>query len=199
MRVASWSARLQLGERQDPVLGLHALRVDDHDVRELGELGALLAGLGELGRVLRDEDPARGVGEDERRLLGVGLRIHGRGGRARAEDAEVGQDPLDAGRGGERDALLRLYAEFDQPGGDGVDPLGGLRPGQRLPGVRPVTRGRYRVAVCLGVGCGRHALQEECGDGRRTVLDQGLCVAHDILRGPRQCGWLNCGCCLTRE
>jgi len=46
------------------------------------------------------------------------------------------------------------------------------------------------MAVRLGVGRGRHALQEEARDRRRTVLDQCLCVAHDILRGPRRCGWL---------
>lgn len=189
------TALFQLGEGEHPVAGLDTGRVDDHDMGEFGQLGALLLRLGELGRVLGDQHLAGGVGEDEGRLVGVGLRIHrGRGG-AGAHDAEVAEDPLDAGGGGERDALLRLYAQFDEPGSDGVHAFGGLRPGQRLPVVGALTGGRgHRVTVGLGFRRGGHAIQEKTRHGRRTVLDQGLCVAHDILRGPRQCGgWLICG------
>ncbi|AKZ55655.1 hypothetical protein SAM23877_2606 [Streptomyces ambofaciens ATCC 23877] len=177
---------LQVVEGQHPVLaGVGTGRVDHHDVGELGQLAALLPRLGELGGVLRDQDPALGVGEDVRRLLGVGLRVdRGRRG-ARAHDAEVGEDPLQPGGGGEGHALLGLHTEFDQSGRDGVDAFGGLGPGQRLPVVRALTRGRrHRVAVRLGVRRGRHPLQEESRHGGRTVLDQCLCVAHDILRGP---------------
>jgi len=39
---------------------------------------------------------------------GDGLRVHGHDCRARAEDAGVGEDPLDANGGGERDPLLGL-------------------------------------------------------------------------------------------
>ncbi len=177
---------LQLVEGEDPVLGgVGAGRVDHHDVGEVGQLGPLLPGLGQLGGVLGDQHPALGVGEDVRRLVRVGLRVDGGRRGAGAHDAEVGQDPLDPGGGGQGHALLGLHAQFDQAGRDGVDAPGGLRPGQRLPVVRALTRGRrHRVAVGLGVRRGRHPLQEESRHGGRTVLDQGLCVAHDILRGP---------------
>ena len=116
-------------------------RVDHDDMGQLGQVTALVPGLGELRRVLRDQHLALGVGEDEGRLLGVRLRVHGRRRRARAHDAEVGEDPLDAGRGGERDALLRLHAQLDQTGRDRVDPVGRLRPAQGLP-ARPGPRPR---------------------------------------------------------
>ena len=107
MRVASWSAVIAADPLLDSVgvllqvrgaalpparrgrapsprvaLGGSRRRSIDDDMGELGQLGPLLARLGELRRVLGDEHPAVGVGEDERRLLGVGLRVD-RGGRAR--------------------------------------------------------------------------------------------------------------------
>ncbi len=198
---------LQLVEGEDPValLGgpLDPGRVDDDHMGQLGQLGALVAGLGELLGVLRDQHPAAGVGEDERRLLGVGLRVDGGRRRAGAQDAEVGEDPLDAGGGGERDPLLGPYAELDEARRDGVHPFGGLCPGERPPVVGPLAgRGRHGIAVGLGVRCGRHALQEEGRHGRRTVLDHGLCVAHDILRArdgaaDSRCGWFHSRCCST--
>lgn len=193
------AARLQLGEGEHPALGvaldrLGARRVEDHDVLEVRQLGAALARLRQLGRVLREEHPALGVAQDVRRLLGVGLRVNGGGRAARAHHTEVREDPLDAGGGGERHALLGGDAQIGEPGRDRVDPVGGLPPAQRLPLLKALAvGGRDRMAIGLQVRGGLHPLDEEGRHGRWPVLDQGLCVAHDVLRaGLRQ----GCGCFL---
>ncbi len=113
------AAALQFVEADDPALrvalgGCGVGRVDHHDVVEVRQVGAALAGLGELGGVLGDEDAALGVGEDERRLLGVRLRVDGGRGGARAHDGEVAEDPLHAGAGGEGHALLGPDAEVHE-------------------------------------------------------------------------------------
>lgn len=141
------AALLQLGEGEHPALrialgGLRARLVDDDDMGQLGQLRALRAGLGELSGVLRDQHPAAGVGQDVGGLLGVGAGVDRGGGGAGAEHPEVGEDPLDAGVGGQRHPLLGAYAERDEPGGHGVDPLRGLGPADRLPVVRPLALGR---------------------------------------------------------
>lgn len=191
-------AALQLGEADHPVVRLDAVRVDDHDMAEVGQLGALRHRFGDLFGVLRDQHPAVGVRQDVGGLLEVRLGVDRRGGGARAHDAEVGEDPFHPGGGGERHPLLRVHAQLDQTGRDGVDPLGGLGPGERLPVVGALADGgRDGVAIRLGVRCGGDTLQEEGRHARRPVLDQSLCVAQDILRGPLRCGWLRCGWCTT--
>ena len=215
MRVASWSARdradplldrprgaspgrprraaparrARAPSRRVAVGGARVRRLDHHDMGELGQLGAAArapwrAGSASSAISTRLPESARMKAVSSALVL----RVDRGGGRAGAQHAEVGEDPLDPGGGGDRDPLLGPHAQLDQPGGDGVHPLGGLRPAQRPPVVGALARGgRHRIAVRLGVGRGLDALQEERRHGRRPVLDQGLCVAHDILRGPRQC------------
>lgn len=188
------AARLQVGEGEHPALRVALGRygvggLQDHHVGELGQVGAALARLGQLSAVLGDQHAAGRVGEDERRLLGVGARVDRGHGTAGAHDAQVGEDPLDAGVGGERDPLLGLQTEVQQARGDTEDPLGRLAPAQRLPVVGASAAGRrHREPVGLGVRRGGDTLKEECRHGGRAVLDQGLCVAHgrppDHAAGP---------------
>lgn len=189
------AALLQIGQGEHPALrvalgGQRVGGVDHDDMGEVRQLGPALPRLGQLGGVLRDQYAAVRVGEDERGLLGVGRGIDRGGGGARAHHPEVDEDPLDAGGGGERDTLLGPYAQLDQAGGHGVHTLGGLAPAQGAPlvGTAPAALTAraggpaYGVAVGLRVRRGRHPLGEEGRHGGRPVVDQVLCVAHDILR-----------------
>ena len=52
-----------------------------------------------------------------------------------AHDREVGEDPLEAGAGGDADALLGLEPEGEQAGREPRDLVAGLAPGHRLPAL----------------------------------------------------------------
>ncbi len=170
--------------------------VEEDDGLQLGQLLQPGDGLGELRRVLREERPGAGVGEDERRLVRVGARIDGGGGRAGAHVAEVGDDPLDPGGGGQRDPVLRADAQRHQARCHGADPDGRLRPGQRAPllgarcAVRRVLVHRDGETVGLATGRRRHPGEEEVchgggtpGDVDTAGVDQGLRGTQRDLRG----------------
>ncbi len=91
--------------------------------------------------------------------------VDGHGGAARAEDADVGEDPLEAGVGQDVDPVLGLDAVLDERGralgGDGVH----LLPGHVAPGARDLVLGGDLVAPLLdgaledlvnALGHGRH-------------------------------------------
>ena len=121
----------QVVERDDPVAVGRA--VEGHDLADVRQLGAVVGQLLELLVVLGEDDVALGVGEDVDGVLGVGARVD-RGGRAGgAHHREVGQDPLVAGAGGDADALLGLDAQRDQAGGQRLDLVADLLPGDGLP------------------------------------------------------------------
>ena len=115
-------------------------------MRSAGSSVAVLAQLGDLAVVLGERDHGPGVGQDVGDVLGVGGRVDRGGGRAGAQDREVGEHPVDPGGGDQRDPLLGLDAEVQQPGGEVLHPLAGLAPGDRLPAVAD------RPAVGLPVG-----------------------------------------------
>ena len=81
--------------------------VEGDDLEQVRQLGLALGELGDLLVVLGEDDPALGVAEDVRRVLGVRGRVDRGRRRAGAHDGEVGEDPLVAGAGGDADPLLR--------------------------------------------------------------------------------------------
>ena len=153
----------QVVEADHPVAVRRAVERDD--LAQVRQLVALLAQLGDLGVVLGERDPGAGVGEDVGDVLGVGRRVDRGGGGAGAEDREVGEDPVDPRRGQDRDPLLRLDAEGEQPGRERGHPLAGLAPGHALPRVA------HRPAVGLAAGRRRHPVEEHPADRRRPAVD----------------------------
>ncbi|CAM5679988.1 hypothetical protein SVIOM74S_01093 [Streptomyces violarus] len=205
------TARLQFVEAEHPVAGLDAGRVDDHDMGEVGQLGALLLRLGELVGVLRDQHPAA------RSPTGcTPTRRRWSAGRPSSCAAPAHMMPRSARIHSIRVAEARatrcsgLHAQLDQPGRDGVDPLGGLAPAQRLPVVRALTGGRrHRVAVRLGRPAWRPRAP---GRGPRRTADGSRSVSVCRSRHPpgpatvrlAQVRLVFTGCCspsrcLTRE
>ena len=157
----------EVGER---VQGDHpvavALAVDGDDLLDRGELAAPGGELGELGVVLDEDDLALGVAEDVRRVLLVRRGVDRGRGATGAHDREVGEDPLVAGARGDADPLLGLDPEREQSCGEVGDPVAGLLPGDRLPGVadRVAERlvaagswppGRRTSPPCWARGCRR--------------------------------------------
>ena len=74
--------------------GAIADAVDDNDLVDGGQFGAVGDEFVDLGLILRDDDPAPGVRNDEGHVLSVGGRVHGGGGGAGRQDGEVDNDPL---------------------------------------------------------------------------------------------------------
>ena len=107
------AALLELVEGDHPVAV--ALAVDDHHLLHVGQLGAVLDQFVDLGLILGDDDPAARVGDDERDVPGVGLRIHRGGGGTGAHHGEVDEHPFVACRGRQRDPVLGGDAQRDQP------------------------------------------------------------------------------------
>ena len=128
----------------------------------VGAIGALSA-LGVLGEA--DHRPR--VREDEGALVRGGGRIDGGGGAAGAEDAEVGQHPLDAGAGEDGADVLHAEAERLQARGHRPDARLGVGPAQ----APPAPRG----GVAEGLGSGRlaDAFEEELGDAARCRFGHG--------------------------
>lgn len=110
----------------------------------------------QLDRVLDEDRPAAGVGENVDSLLSMGAGVDGGGGGARAHRAQIGQDPLHPGGGGDRHPLLGPHPQGQQPGRDRMDAFGGLRPGQRVPplGTGSAAGGRHGIAVGFPAGRG---------------------------------------------
>ncbi len=77
----------------------------------------------ELLLVLDDGHHGIRIGQDVLDLVGAGVRVDGRRGASSAGDGVVGEDPFEAGRRVDRDALLRLEAELDEAGCEIVDDL----------------------------------------------------------------------------
>ena len=116
------------------------------------ELGAARLDLADLGQLLGvlDEDRSRvRVLQDVLALLGrVGL-VDRDERPARREDAEAGVAPLGAGVREDRDLVPGLEAEVDQPEGDLLRDLAELRVGDVLPLVADLVAKGRRVAVAL--------------------------------------------------
>ena len=134
---------------------------------ERGAALAHLLDLGDLLGVLAEDRADAGVGEDVLALLGrVGL-VDRDDGRAGAQRAEVGQRPLRARAGEDRDVVAALDAERGEPAGDLADRAAELGVGDRLPpgggeGVALTPPGREQampatvpapVAARWGCGC----------------------------------------------
>ena len=107
--------------------------VEQHDLGQIGQLAALLGELLELGVVLGEDDFRAGVGQDVGGVLGVRAGVDGGGRRARAQDRQVSQDPLQPGGRGDADPVLGLDTQRQQPGRQRLHPFGGLIPGDRGP------------------------------------------------------------------
>ena len=145
------------------------LAVDQDDVAELLCCLARILQFGQLFGILGDQDHRFGVGDDVAEVIPLRVRVDGRGGPARAVDRVVDQDPLDAGVGGDRHALLRLQSERQQAGREVVDATTGLGPVDGVPDLVGV-----RVAECLLGGRLRHPPPEQCSH-------RGLGCLHDLL------------------
>ncbi len=155
---------LQVVEADDPVAVGGAVEHDD--LADRGQLGVLLTELGDLLVVLGEHDAAVGVGQDVGDVVGHRARVdRGRCG-AGGVDREVGEDPLDAGAGGDRDALLGLDAERDEARGEVGHAYAGLGPGQRVPLLVLVG-----VAVGLVVAGFLDAVVEHLADAASAILD----------------------------
>ena len=89
--------------------------VEQHDLGEVGQLAALLGELLELGVVLGEDDFRAGVGQDVGGVLGVRAGVDGGGRRARTQDRQVGQDPLEPGGRGDTDPVLGLDTSDSSP------------------------------------------------------------------------------------
>jgi hypothetical protein len=161
---------LQLGEADDPVGAARAVEGDHRG--QVGQLVAVRLHLGDLLVVLGEDDPRARVAEDVGDVVGRRGGVDGGGGGAGAQDAEVGEDPLDPGAGGDRDPVLGLDAERQQAGGDLPHPLADLAPGQRLPAVAD------RIPERLPVRRGRDAIEHHPRHRRRPLLDHGACLGH---------------------
>ena len=70
-------------------------------------------------------------------VVGHRRRVDRRGRAAGAHDREVGQDPLEAGAGGDADALLGLDAQREQAGRELVDLVAGLAARSATPSASP--------------------------------------------------------------
>ena len=103
--------------------------VERDDLDHFRQLGPTCTQLAELDFVLGEHDPAPGVGEDVRDIVGNRRGVHGSGGGAGTHDRQVSQDPLVARCRGDRHALLRLDADGHQTGCEAAHCLTGLLPG----------------------------------------------------------------------
>ena len=163
MSVASWSGRVPstrvvtVGRLRAQPLGAEPLQlvqadhpaavgsaVERHDLHQVGQLGPVGPQLLDLGVVLDQGDPGARVVEDVGHVLGVGGGVDGGRRRPCAEDGEVGERPLDPGRGDDRDAFLGLDPQCDQSGRHGLDPLHRSLPSSSTPTSRPTGSGRPR-------------------------------------------------------
>ena len=149
----SSAERLEVGQAEDPLPVGVPVEGDHSD--DVGEVVTKCAELGDLGVVLGEDEACAAVGEDVSDVLDAGRRVDRRRRCAGAHDREVGIQPLDAGRGSDRDPLLRPDAQCEQPRGHGSDRLRGLPPRHGLP---PAGHG---MPECLARGSGRDAVEEQ--------------------------------------
>ena len=158
--IAGPAQLLQRGEGDDEAVGGGGA-VEDHDLAQRRELGPVAQQLPHLLLVLGEADHRGRVAQDVGALLGGGRRVDGGGGAAGAEDAEIGQHPLDAGAGEDGGHALTLQAEGAEPAGDGAHARLGAGPGELLP------------AAAVGVGEGERvrgtadAIEEQVPHGAR--------------------------------
>ena len=117
---------------------------DLHDRLEVGQLVGVGLDLVDLALVLGEDDPGPGVTEDEGDVVVLGGGVDGRRGGPRGHDRQVGQDPLDARARGDRDPVLELDAEGQQPGGELEGGVLGLGPRRARPSDRHEDAGRPR-------------------------------------------------------
>ena len=156
---------LELVEGDHPVAV--ALAVDDHNLLHVGQIGAVLDQFVDLGLILGDHDTASRVGDDERDVAGIGLRVHGGGGGTSAHHGEVDEYPFVARRGRERDSVLGGDAQRDQPGREEADAVTDLLPGDALPAVLvPISE-----RLSLGVAATRSRNISATEGARFSILD----------------------------
>ena len=136
--------------------------------RTPGHLRAHVLELGDLLGVLGEDDAAAGVGEDVGDVLGDRRRVDGRRRTSGADDGEVGEDPLDAGRRRDGDAVLQRHPEADEPGSPLLHDLVRLPPRQGGELARPLRE------VEVGRRVGRRpdpAAEERTHAGSASVED----------------------------
>ncbi len=162
----------QLVERHDPLAV--TLAVEDDDLDDVGDLLASATQLLDLIGVLGEHDARARVGEDVDDVGELARRVHGRRRRASEHVAQVREDPLQAGRGGDGDAVLGVHAERDEARRDLTGVRVGLRPRHRLPGAT------LREAVRLVLARLRDAVDEQMRDAAGSVVDE---IALELLVG----------------
>jgi hypothetical protein len=160
----------ELGQADHPVAVGGAVE-GDH-LGQAGQLGAAVAELGDLLVVLGEDHAGAGVAQDVGDVGRWRGGVHGGGGGTGAEDAEVGQDPVEPGARRDPDPVLRLDAERQQPGGDGPHPLAHLAPVERLPAVAD------RVAERLPVRRGGDPVEHHPGHRRGSLAGDGDLIDH---------------------
>ena len=175
------AALLQLREGDHEVAVTSA--VDDHHAVQLGELRTVLDDLADLRLVLGEDHPAARVGEDEDRVLGARRGVDRGCGGAGTHDREVGEYPLVARRGRDRDPLLSLDAQGEQACRLREDSIGGLLPGDRAPAS--VTTG---VPECLCIGCRGDPVKEHPPHGRRAIRDEGRRISRGVAHAGASVG-----------
>ncbi len=155
---------LEVIETDDPVAVGGAFENDD--LADRRQLGVLLTELRDLIVVLSEPDSAVGVGQDVGNVARHRARVDRGSCSACGVDGEVGEDPLEAGAGGDGHALLSLDAESHQASGEVSHPYAGLSPGQRVPLL-------VLVGVSVGLVAARllDAVVEHRADTLGAVLD----------------------------
>ena len=141
-------------ERHDPVaVGLGRAGRRRRSPSHGAELVPVRAQLRDLRLVLGDDEPRLRVGHDEaRRPRRSVARVDRRHRAARAHHREVGEHPLDPGRAGDRDPVLGLQPERQQPGRPAGSP--GRRSRAQLR-RRPAGPGRVAERLAVGVAATR--------------------------------------------
>ena len=124
--------RLQVVHAEHPLAV--GLSVEGDHPEQVGQVVPLRTQLRDLHVVLGERDPRPAVGQDVGHRLLPARRVDRRRRPASAHDGQVGVQPLDACRAGDRHPLLGLDPQCQQARCDRLDHLAGLPPAHRHPG-----------------------------------------------------------------
>ncbi|CAB4944557.1 unannotated protein [freshwater metagenome] len=170
------SAAGEIFEGDDPFVGaggeIDRQRIEKDHSLDRRDLRALLEKLRELRAILGYHEPRSRVAEDERDVISMCRGIDRGGGSSGAHHREIGKDPFQARRAGDRDPLLGTQAQRKEAGGEFLDAFATAGPTPGLPAA-PGAGGSEGLA--LGIG----------GDPGVEHAAQGSLNRWQLLRPPR--------------